>query len=257
MTATGGEPLDFSATTFTYTPYLLIGSGAADVSQDTVITGTSYQELYTNFPLSSSVLTGLFLEIDTVSANDTASVYTHTIYDRLGPAARQGNASANLSLPSPPAPALTDFDLATVNINTARQPVSSLQAQQTRLTNAYNNYEAIKAELASVPTTGTLTDSQQEDRAAGDNPEQVPGDSENDLVTMAYDASADVVASQLDTGYFVRVYPNSARLTVAQSSYNAGNSSESLDVLKNDMVVIGGLGQASKSPYLELVALVT
>ena len=50
-TAAGG--LDISATTFTYTPYLLIGSGGPDVTQDTIVTGTDYQEYYTNFPLSS------------------------------------------------------------------------------------------------------------------------------------------------------------------------------------------------------------
>jgi len=62
--ASGAGGLDISATTFTYTPYLLLGSGAANVSQDTVVTGTPYQEMYTNFPLGITIVTGLFLEID-------------------------------------------------------------------------------------------------------------------------------------------------------------------------------------------------
>ena len=64
ITASGGGALDFTATTFTYTPYILVGSGGPDVSQDPIITGTPYQEFFTNFPLSSQILTGLFLEID-------------------------------------------------------------------------------------------------------------------------------------------------------------------------------------------------
>jgi len=58
-TATGS--LDVSATTFTYTPYLLIGSRGQDVTRDTIVTGTDYQEYYSNFPLSSQIVTGIFL----------------------------------------------------------------------------------------------------------------------------------------------------------------------------------------------------
>jgi hypothetical protein len=253
VTASGGGALDFTATTFTYTPYLFIGSGGPDVSQDTVITGTPYQELYSNLAFSSQVLTGLFLVINASTAtnpNGSQPAYTHTIFDRIGPAARQGNASVQLSLPSPPAPALTNFDLATVDINTARQPLSSIQAQQTRLTNAYNAYEAIKAELASVPTTGALTDSQQEIVQQGTTLGAYLATAENELITMGYNASADVLAAQLDVGYYSRIYPNSPRLTLAQSSTNA---TEMLDVLKNDMFVVGGLGQNPNATFWEEV----
>jgi large repetitive protein len=159
VNGTGGGGLDFTATTFTYTPFLVVGSGTPDVSQDQLITGTDFQEFYTNFPLGSQILTGLFLEIDADDYTYTQQAYTHTMFDRLGPAARQGNASLSRSLPPTPIPAITELDLTSANINTARQPLASIQAQQTRLTTAYNNYEAIKAEIASVPTTGTLTDS--------------------------------------------------------------------------------------------------
>jgi uncharacterized membrane protein len=253
VTSSGGGALDLTATTFTYTPYILIGSGGPDVSQDPIITGTPYQEFYTNFPLSSQLLTGLFLEIDADNTSYQQTAYTHTIFDRIGPAARQGNASVQLNLPPTPAPAVTDFDLTTVNINTARQPTSSVQAQQTRLTNAYNAYEAIKPELASVPTTGTLTDSQQEIVNQGVTLGKYLTIAENELITMGYNASADVLAGQLQTGYFSIVFPNSPRLTVAQSSYNNGSSTEMLDVLKNDMVVISAYGQNINAPYQEEV----
>ncbi len=174
ITSSGGGALDFTATTFTYTPYILVGSGGPDVSQDPIITGTPYQEFFTNFPLSSQILTGLFLEIDADNTNYQQTAYTHTMFDRIGPAARQGNASVSLNLPPTPRRRFTDFDLTTVNINTSRQPTSTIQTQQTRLTNAYNAYEAIKAELASVPTSGTLTDSQQEIVAPGRGARKIP-----------------------------------------------------------------------------------
>jgi uncharacterized membrane protein len=254
VTSSGGGALDFTATTFTYTPYILVGSGGPDVSQDPIVTGTPYQEFLTNFPLSSQILTGLFLEIDADNVSYTQTAYTHTMFDRIGPAARQGNASVQLNLPATPTPAFTDFDVTTVNINTSRQPTSSVQTQQTRLANAYNAYEAIKAELASVPTSGTLTDSQQEIVQQGVALGKYLTIAENELITMGYNASADVLTSQLQTGYFSIVFPNSPRLTVAQSSYNNGNSTEMLDVLKNDMSVITAYGQNINAPYQEEVA---
>ncbi len=253
ITSSSGGALDLTATTFTYTPYILVGSGGPSVSADPIITGTPYQEFFTNFPLSSQILTGLFLEIDADNVSYQQTAYTHTMFDRLGPAARQGNASVQLNLPPTPAPALADFDLTTVNINTSRQPTTSIQAQHTRLTNAYNAYEAIKAELLSVPTSGTLTDSQQETVQQGVALGKYLTIAENELITMGYNASADVLASQLQTGYFSIVFPNSPRLTIAESAYNNGNSTEMLDVLKNDMSVISAYGQSVNAPYEEEV----
>ena len=255
VTASGGGALDFTASTFTYTPYILIGSGGPEASQDTTVTGTPYQELYSNLAFSSQVLTGLFLVINASTAtNPTGSqkAYSHTIFDRIGPAARQGNASVQLNLPSPPAPALTDLDLTTVNILTGRENLTSYQAQQTRMTNAYNDYEAIQPELASIPTSGTLTDSQQEIVQQAATLAEYLAIAEDELITINYDGAADALASQLDTQFYAQVYPNSPRITITQLSPSSGTVA--LDVLKNDMLVIGGLGQSSTGAYDEEVS---
>ena len=56
--------LFISVTTNTYSPYIDIGDEAyPDPSHDQVIRGTDYQEVLTNFPLASQILTGLFLEM--------------------------------------------------------------------------------------------------------------------------------------------------------------------------------------------------
>jgi uncharacterized membrane protein len=246
----------FSATTFTYTPYILIGSGGPDISQDNVIVGTNYQEVLTSFPLSSQILTGIFLEIDALSANSSfpATAYTRTIVDRIGPAARQGLATVNLNLPSPPAPAVTDFDVATVNILTGRQLLSSIQAGSTRLTNAYNNYLAIKPQLANVPTTGALTSAQQAIVNQAVTLAKYLVLAENELITMSYNNIADKLDAQLAQIYYVRSYPNTPRLTIAQSSFSNGNASYKLDVLKNDLRVVNGHYQNLKAAYYEEVA---
>jgi probable HAF family extracellular repeat protein len=254
VSASAGGGLDITATTFTYTPFLLIGSGGPNVGQDQIVTGTPYQEVYTNFALSSQILTGLFLQVNADDYTDTPRTYTHTMFDRLGPAARQGNASVSLNLPSPPAPAMTQFDLTTVNITTARQPLSGFQAQQTRLTNAYNAYEAFKPQIATLPTSGTLTPTQQETEVQGAYLSEYLTIAENELITMGYNYTADLAAQQLQIEYFSRVFPNSPRITIASSSFNRGNAQEMLDVLKNDMDVIDGVGQNRSAPFGEEIA---
>ena len=255
-TVTGG--FDLSATTFTYTPYLLIGSEGADVSQDTIVTGTAYQEFFTNFPLSSIVLTGLFVQVQANNAfQQQQQTYIHTMFDRIGPAVRQGNSSAQITLPTTLAPAVTDFDIATLNILPTRVNVSAaFQAQQTRINTAYQNYENIKPALQALPTNGTpLTAAQQVVAQQAANLSKYLLITVNELVTMAYDGAADQLAAELDTVYYTRIYPSAPRITVANSSTDAaGDALYSLDVLKNDMFVIDGLYQNTMTPYYEEVA---
>ncbi len=60
--AAGG--LIFTTTTNTYSPYIELSDEAyPDPSQDETIHGQDYQEVLTNFPLGSQILTGLFLNI--------------------------------------------------------------------------------------------------------------------------------------------------------------------------------------------------
>ena len=81
----------FTATTNTYQPYINLGDDAyASGSHDHVINGTPYQEILTNFPLGSQVLTGLFLNITLSGPQGSPETYQHTILDRIGYAAQQG-----------------------------------------------------------------------------------------------------------------------------------------------------------------------
>ena len=254
--ATSAGGLDLSAVTFTYTPYLLIGSGGPDVSQDAIVTGTEYQELYTNYPLGNSILTGLFVEVD---ADDDwyyhNQPYTHTMFDRLGPAARQGNAPVQVTLPPTPAPAVTDFDIAALNILPTRLALSTFQAQQIRVNNAYQNYAAIEPAAAALPTTGTLTAAQQALAQQAATLAKYLAITENELIAMGYVGAEDQFTPQLETGYYTHVYSSAPRITIVNSSMDSsGNQVLSLDVLKNDMRAIAGLGQNTNAPYYEEVA---
>ena len=69
-----------------------------DPDQDAVITGTPYQEVLTNFPLGSQVLTGLFLNVTLSGPARRSRTYQYTIADRIGIAARQSGGPVSVSV---------------------------------------------------------------------------------------------------------------------------------------------------------------
>jgi uncharacterized membrane protein len=108
----------FTTTTNTYSPYLETGDVAYDLSQDELIEGAEYQEVFTNFPFSSQVLTGAFLHFNISGPDGPAQGYDRTVFDRIGFAARQGLApppALNVTATTPPA--LTNSDLFTISVD--------------------------------------------------------------------------------------------------------------------------------------------
>ena len=111
-----------TATTNTYTPYIELDDEAfPDPSHNETITGTSYQEVLTNFPLGSQVLTGLFLNITLSGPQGASDTFNRTLFDRIGYAARQGLVPANISIPPGGAPAFTNQDVYTLNVQPGLQ----------------------------------------------------------------------------------------------------------------------------------------
>ena len=87
-----------------------------DPSQDETITGQTYQEVLTNFPLGTQSLTGLFLNVTLSGPQGPSGPYEHTLLDRIGSAARQGLAPpSSLSVGPNSPPAVTDMDITTID----------------------------------------------------------------------------------------------------------------------------------------------
>lgn len=243
VNATGLGSLVFTSATFTYTPYIFLGTGAADISQDQVTTGDNFQELYTNFPVGSTVLTGLFLEIDAQDETNTVRTYTRTIYDRLGKAARMGLVATDVTIAGTPTPVLTDFDITTVNVLAGLEYLPAFANQQTRLANALAAYTAIKSQVAAIPTTGELTATQQNVIQQAVTLQRNIVIAQNELITMGFNGGSDAYLAQLQKGYGVQASYNSPRLTLAVASFADGEASFRLDVLKNNIRYAGIYGQ--------------
>ena len=128
--------LEFSATTNTYTPYLRIDNTSADLGSDTVDTGTNFQEVLSNFPFSSEILTGLFLNVTLLPATGSRRSRRRSRKpSSTGSESRRSGAmrpTGSLSISPDSPPALNALSSTTLLISAATQPASTLvQATQT------------------------------------------------------------------------------------------------------------------------------
>ena len=106
-----------SSSTNTYSPYLIVGGDPANTAGDQVIRGTDFQEVLTNFPLGSQVLTGLVANVTiTYAQSGNSQTFTKTLFDRIGFAARAGGSPPQLSVGPGTAPARNTENLATFNV---------------------------------------------------------------------------------------------------------------------------------------------
>jgi uncharacterized membrane protein len=123
-----------TAQTNTYTPYIVVGDDALPDDQlPEAITGTPYQEALTSFPLSSRILTGLFLNVTTSGPGTTSETFNRALVDRIGYAARQGLAPPESVSADPSGPPIiTPFDLTTLNILPGIQDPHAAQLAQGR-----------------------------------------------------------------------------------------------------------------------------
>ena len=108
----------FATTTYTYSPYISVGDDALDPSENSIIRGTDYQEILTNFPGGTQLLTGVFLEFDVQSPDGKVEHLDRTLFDRYGYAARHTKTEQHVQMNVKPedGPAMTELNVHSINI---------------------------------------------------------------------------------------------------------------------------------------------
>lgn len=142
-----------SATTTTFSPFIAEGDLARGPDQDHLIRGGDYQEVLTNFPLGSQALTGVFLEAELAGPDGPAEIHQRTLLDRIGYAVRHNGGSPNVSADPNGLPALTEFDVFTVNILPG-------QFESTATDTLVQTVAGLQDSLAGLQDTAALTQDQ-------------------------------------------------------------------------------------------------
>ena len=116
-----GAPV-FSSQTTTYSPYLAVGEVGLNLDESVFNRGADFQEVSTNFPLGTQVLTGLFLSVVTTVPGASAELSERSLYDRIGYPARQGTAGVTIQANPGGAPSLGPLDSTTIHVLSAAVP---------------------------------------------------------------------------------------------------------------------------------------
>ncbi len=234
-----------SAQTNSYTPYLLIGGNAPDPSQDETITGTTYQEVFTNFPLGTTVLTGVFLKFQVTDSSGNSQTYNKTLFDLIGYAARRNGTSASISANASSQPSISPLDLTTVNVLPSLQDTSQAQGYGTAVTTIQSQMAPLAAQLATLSAPPTPAQS-----AALGSLEELSVHATvtlGRLIGASFAVRSDALEAMTAQQAFVKTYFNSPRLIVVTNHITPGQNStgitQELDLLKDDKASIPMPGQ--------------
>ena len=223
-----GASAIITAVTNTYTPYIDIGDEAYLTSRDELIEGTPYQEILTNFPLTSQVLSGLFLNVTFSGPQGPAQTYSQTLVDRIGYAARQGQGSpSGLSFSPTSTPIVSPFDLTTIEI---RPGVQSAAASALLA-------ERADAQIAAVPSGAQAVYAGQ---AAA-----LMAVARADLAT--FETSSDEETANLARGSSVAAYFGAPAITTFTSRLVFANNTSQItfavDLIKDGIRAVAAPGQ--------------
>ncbi|WP_165074533.1 Ig-like domain repeat protein [Paludisphaera rhizosphaerae] len=180
----------FAATINTYTPYLLIGDGTLDTAANPILTGQPFQEVLTNFPFGSQLLTGEFLKLHITSPDGTSVDLSKTIVDRIGAAARLGG-GGSVSVDPSGQPLISPLDYTTLSIE------SGLYSQAAA--------EKLRAQLSA--REAELTSFVQQANAAPDGPER--------------DALGQRIQSEMTAAFLSAARSRLAQFLALSDAYNA------------------------------------
>lgn len=241
-TSTSSGGFLFTTTTNTYSPFLAWGDDAYDSTHDQIITGKDFQEILTNFPFGSSLLTGVFLNVVERGPQGPALTTTRTLFDRIGYAARQGAASTSLSVAPGSAPAFSNYDAFTLDLSAAADdphPNAALDSQ----------IQADAAQLAARQASTDLAATAQP-FARGFDIDLSRGLG-NNFLTLSQLHTATLASAAGVAAYFARprVVLISQRF-VAGSTTTPSSLTSAIDILADAMRIEGAPGQSIAAPYL-------
>ncbi|MDC8012749.1 transglutaminase domain-containing protein [Tahibacter soli] len=230
--------LAIGSITNTYSPYLLVANPALDPSGYPVVRGTDYVETFTNFPLGTVLLTGVFAVVDVTSPQDPQNprTFQRVLVDRIGYATRVNGGSVQAPDSNAP-PALAPLDLTTIQVSPSQQPLDGFAARRTRLEALQAQTAALAPAIAALPPPAQQSPAQigLRTQAADLNRRAVIAILE--LLTASFEGAASRADEEAAATFLTRAWIDSPRLTVASARAGADTLGFALDIRKNDLRV--------------------
>jgi uncharacterized membrane protein len=230
----------FSTTTFHYVPYLLVDESDSHPENNRLVQGSGYDEVISNFPFGSQVLTGIFLELDAVSPDGNVRTSERTILDRLGYDIRR-----NGGTPQQPAssdrPAITEMDTYTVNVAVSATPDELLNRRRPLLAATIDQMNALQGitEKLQDPSYVPVTPDELAQNEQVAKLELRMLRTTAAIATERYLNLSDTTVRNLGAAYGARIYAGSPRFIIASHEATVDGTTlavqTKLDLRKNDL----------------------
>jgi large repetitive protein len=230
--------LAIGATINTYSPYVTVGNSATAIDNYQIVRGADYSETFTNFPLGTTLVTGVFVDIDVISSSNPGNPqnYRRVLVDRIGYATRQNGGSVTAPQPTDP-PALTALDLLTIQASPSQQPLDAFATRQTRLTALRSQLAPLVSQVNALPPPSQQTPDQVALRTQANNLNRDTTIALLELMTSAYAGYADHSVQDIGATFLVKAWIAAPRLTIAHSSVDNAGFHLNLDIRRNDLRV--------------------
>ena len=234
----------------------MVGDDASpNPGQDEIIRGTDYQEVQSDFPLSSQILTGLFLNVTLAGPGYSQQTYQHTIFDGIGIAARASGAPVTVSTDPGQSPPLTELDTTTLNVLAADYDPAALTQEQ-------NELPALQEELGTlIDESSTSQPSASQDLLLQQEIDvlQLYAIMTGRIIATNYDIGSDILTSAIAREGLVSAYFDAPRITIVDTKLQTTQGSTNqapepglqvtMDLLKDTIRTVVAPGQAANVSF--------
>lgn len=230
--------LAIGSITNTYSPYLLVADATLDPSAYPVQRGTDYVETFTNFPLGTVLLTGVFAVVDETSPQDPQNpkTFQRVLVDRIGYATRVNGGSVQAPDSNAP-PALSPLDLTTIQVAPSKQPLDGFAARGTRLASLQAQTAALAPTIAALPPPAQQSPAQISLRTQAADLNRRAVIAILELLTTSFEGAASRADEEAAATFLSRAWIETPRLTVATARIGADALGFALDIRKNNLAV--------------------
>ncbi|MBN1890657.1 MAG: hypothetical protein JW850_21865, partial [Thermoflexales bacterium] len=203
-----------------YTPYLVVDSHAQ------AIEGNSFQDLVSNFPFGTMLVTAEWLMVDLRDASGKVETHVREIFDSVGFERRQAGGTLAVEQAGEPVPVVSQESYYTVLVSPSRVPASVMDAHYQKMALAAAQGQAAFATLEALGdeiTNEDLPELRQARHAYG----EVARVSQR-LHLLLFASMSDYGADWLQDSFLVKPYAASPRLFIVSWERDQANDTDQM-----------------------------
>jgi uncharacterized membrane protein/PKD repeat protein/uncharacterized protein YegL len=225
----------------TYTPYLMLADA------DALLEGEPFQEIITNFPLGTSIVTGEWLEIELRHPDGTIEQHEREIYDAIGYDGRFNGGTINIGDSGrTDQPIVSELTLFTALFAPSFVPVEAIDAEYAEAATAVTEGQSAYERVNEIMADGQVGPDETDDLIAAAKLISRMTRASQRVLLMQHAAAADFGTRRLGDAFLMRPYYDAPRVHLMAWETNtiSGQQTVNLDLRRNKIRALSYPGQS-------------